>query len=298
MALCAAHAAAAQVDDDPYADQVVEYEAGSGATPGFTNSAAAVGSPERFTGEGIFPSVVSPFSPPFGPDEIVSIGAGGKLVVKFNTPVRNGPANPFGIDLIIFGNSGFIDGAFPVGVISGMFGEDAGTIDVSSDGSTWHRVRNVLPDTLFPTQGYLDGGPYDARPGQIPSDFKLPVDPALTLKDLMGMTHDQLRAVYGGSGGGVGIDLAGLPVTEISFVRVSSPPGSRASPEVDGFADARHPADFNHDGFVGPADLAQLLAAWGPVAPPLLSREEDLNHDAAVGPFDLALLLSSWTTSP
>ncbi|MCH8852298.1 MAG: hypothetical protein IID41_06545 [Planctomycetes bacterium] len=54
-----------------------------------------------------------------------------------------------------------------------------------------------------------------------------------------------------------------------------------------------NPADFNHDGQVGPFDLATLLAAWGPCVdcedcPP------DLHGDCEVGPADLAMLLGSW----
>ena len=50
------------------------------------------------------------------------------------------------------------------------------------------------------------------------------------------------------------------------------------------------PADFDQDGVVGPADLAQLLAAWGkcPGCP------QDLTGDGQVGPADLAQLLATW----
>jgi hypothetical protein len=51
------------------------------------------------------------------------------------------------------------------------------------------------------------------------------------------------------------------------------------------------PADFNGDGAVNAADLAILLAAWGPchACPP------DLDSDGTVGAGDLAILLSRWT---
>ena len=48
-------------------------------------------------------------------------------------------------------------------------------------------------------------------------------------------------------------------------------------------------ADLNCDGFVGAADLSQLLAAWGD------SGAGDLDGDGAVGAADLALLLASWS---
>ena len=60
--------------DDPFADQWIAYEPGENAAKGFTDPQTSLGSPERFTGEGIFPGVVSAFNPAFGTDEIVSIG--------------------------------------------------------------------------------------------------------------------------------------------------------------------------------------------------------------------------------
>lgn len=50
------------------------------------------------------------------------------------------------------------------------------------------------------------------------------------------------------------------------------------------------PADLNGDGMVGPADLASLLAAWGPNP----GHPADFNFDGIVGPADLAQLLAAW----
>ena len=50
--------------DDPFADSVLAYDAGSNPAPGYTDPSSALGSPERFTGERVFPGVVSPFNPP------------------------------------------------------------------------------------------------------------------------------------------------------------------------------------------------------------------------------------------
>jgi hypothetical protein len=51
------------------------------------------------------------------------------------------------------------------------------------------------------------------------------------------------------------------------------------------------PGDFDDDGAVGPADLASLLAAWGPCAGACL---EDLDLSGDVGPADLAAMLANW----
>lgn len=53
------------------------------------------------------------------------------------------------------------------------------------------------------------------------------------------------------------------------------------------------PADLDGDGRVGGADLAMLLAAWGPVA---ASAAADFDANGVVGAEDLAVLLAEWTT--
>lgn len=51
--------------------------------------------------------------------------------------------------------------------------------------------------------------------------------------------------------------------------------------------------DLNHDGAVGPIDLAIFLAEWGAAGGCPLA---DLDGDSVVGASDLAILLASWTT--
>jgi hypothetical protein len=226
---------AAVAADDPFADEVVDFDAGVGGVEGYDNPLTVLGMPERFTGEGVFPSVVSPFSPPYGLDEIVSIGTGGWVIVRFDEPVVDHPGNPFGIDLLIFSNTGFIDSSWPNGVVGGVFSADGGVVEVSADGEHWEAVNGVAADGLFPTLGYLDSGPYDNEPGMIESDFTQPVDPVITIDDLLGLSHSEVVNLYAGSGGGAGIDLAGTGLKAISFVRIANP--GDLSVEIDAFAD-------------------------------------------------------------
>lgn len=284
--------------DDPYADVVIDYDPGDNPAPGYTNPASVPGAPERFTGEGIFPSVVSPFSPPYGLDEIVSIGANGSLVVRFDTPVTDDPANPGGVDLLVFGNSGFIDASFPGGVVGGVFGDDGGMLEVSADCVNWVLIRLVEPDGLMPTLGYLDAGPYDAVPGVIESDFTRP-PPRVRLGELLGLDLQELLAIYDGSGGGACVDLAGSGLAAITCVRLSNSgdPGVTPAIEIDALADVAPapgmPADLDRDGAVGITDLLILLAAWGACDRPCPA---DLDGSGAVAIGDLLILLASWTT--
>ena len=50
--------------------------------------------------------------------------------------------------------------------------------------------------------------------------------------------------------------------------------------------------DLNSDGVVNGADLANLLAAWGPATP---GAPEDLNDDGVINGADLATLLANWS---
>lgn len=277
--------------ESPFATTVVSYSAGIGAQTGFTNPSTALGAPERFTGEGLIPGCVTPFQPAFRPNEIVSLGVGGTLTLAFDHPVENDPQNPFGIDLLIFGNAFFTDASAGFGVVAGLAAE-GGTIAVSPDGVTWTTVPNVSAEGLFPTLGYLDAAPYAVTPGSIESDFLRPVDPSFTMADLVGLDHAQLIEIYDGSGGGAGIDIGALGLSSIRFVRISGPATSGFSPEIDAVADvAPTPpsADFDNDGSVGASDLAALLAAWGSASP-----REDLDRDGSVGAGDLSTLLALW----
>src|SRR5436189_1179811 len=117
-----------------FASGVISYNPGSGFSPNFTNSSAALGAPASGSG-------ITPFAPPFSTSQIVSIGAGGSLTLQFNSPILNSPADPFGIDFLIFGNSFFVvtSGSGSTAQTSGgIFTSSLSTrVEVSSDGLSW-----------------------------------------------------------------------------------------------------------------------------------------------------------------
>ena len=242
VVVSAASASFAAVSDDPFADRVVSYTPGTGVAAGFDDPTTALGAPTRFTSPNSpFGGATTPFQGAFGDDEVVTVGEGGSLTVAFDTAVTNDALNPFGIDLLIFGNQAFFDADFPNGVAGAPFADAGGVIEVSADGINFIEVPNVTPEGGFPTLGFLDptapltfGG--TVADGTIPSDFTKPVDPSF---DLTGLTLDQILAGYDGSGGGLGIDIGALGLDEISYVRITNPFGSGGTPEVDAFADVR-----------------------------------------------------------
>jgi hypothetical protein len=185
-----------------FADAVVQYTPGSGVQAAYTDAAAALGEPSRATG-GAFPGPVDPFSPPYLPEQVVSLGAGGSLTLRFDTPIQNDPSNPFGLDFIVFGNAGFIitNGDFTGGGITdgSLFGANEGMTRVlaSSDGENFFELTPSLAPVLdgpFPTDGA--------------GDFHIALDPALRSGDFAGKDMAGIRALYRGSAGGAAYDLA------------------------------------------------------------------------------------------
>ncbi|MBL9031588.1 MAG: hypothetical protein JNM80_07755 [Phycisphaerae bacterium] len=220
----------------PYGAAVVAYTPGAGATPGYTNPASALGEPSRFIADPNFPGAVTPFNAPYLPEQVVSIGAGGSLTLAFEQPVLDDPMNPFGIDLLVFGNSFFFD-PITFEPIARAISADGGTVEVSADGQTWFLVPGAQADGLFPTLGYVDvTDPYSSPAGVVPTDFTRPVDPGFAW---LGADLATLVAGYNGSGGGAGIDLASVGLASASFVRLSlaAGGGGAGNIEIDAVSD-------------------------------------------------------------
>jgi len=235
---------------DPWADNVIEYIPGTGilndfvaGTP-FDDASTALGEPTRFTSDDAnFGGATTPLQSAFRNDEIVSIGYGGSLTVSFDEPVTDDPDNPYGIDLLIFGNS-FLFGSFfgpapdfsflPDATVGGVAAE-GGKVELSDDGINFVTVTNVDADGLYPTYAYTDLlDPFPTTAGSIPTNFTKPVNPAL---DVVDKTFAEVLADYNGSGGGAGIDIGAWGFSQITFVRLSNSLNATSVPEVDAFAD-------------------------------------------------------------
>jgi hypothetical protein len=215
-----------------YAVQVVSYN--QGTTPAFDFSssmpynlaATALGSPERFTGEGVFPGAVTPFNPPFLRDEIVSIGEGGQLTLRLsNYAIPQAGAPEIGI----FSNPGLIDTNYPngqVGPSASTFGADSAVVEVSGDGVSWTSLNSNAPEAFdIPTNGYTDRpDPYSAVAGSTPSDFQKPF--AGSLNDFSGLKYynaggGDILGLLAGSGGGKWLDISGTGLSQVGFIRFS-----------------------------------------------------------------------------
>ena len=216
-----------------FADAVLSYSTGTGFASGFTNASVALGAPT---------SGVNPFSPAFRNTQLVSLGSGGSLTVQFFTPILNDPGHPYGLDFLIFGNSGFIitNGNFSGGGITdgSLFGNNTGAtrVWVSQDDLTYYQLNPQLApnvDGLFPTDST--------------GDFHLPVNPALTGADFAGKDLAGIRSLYGGSDGGTGFDISwgqdlngnSVFLDSISYIRIDVPSGKS---EIDAISSVPEPS--------------------------------------------------------
>lgn len=246
-------ATAAIANASPWASAVSSYTPGAAPAAGFSDANAALGAPERFTGEsefgGAFQSNVTLFNPVFGTDEAVSIGEGGQLTLELSTPATNDASHLYGVDLIVFGNAGFISATYPdasTDATASLFGAGGATIEVSADGVNFFAIPNWTADGLFPTQGYLDVDAFSDTPGLVPTNFLKPVNPALTLADFNGLTYAQALALYEGSGGGTPIDISAAGLSTVTHVRFSVPDdfnvATSFAAEIDAVATVPEPA--------------------------------------------------------
>lgn len=221
-----------------YADNVISYNPGSGFAAGFTDATTSLGAPSRINP---FGDAVDPFNSPYGQTQLVSVGVGGSLTVQFLTPISNNPNNRYGLDFMIFGNTGFVitnatDTNFNfIGTPAtdgSLYGNNPGTtrVAVSADGINYYALNPSLApvvDGIFPTDGA--------------ADFSQPVNPSLQPANFAGKTLDGIRALYAGSGGGTGFDIAwaqdsnsnAVNLSSISYVRVSVLSGKS---EIDSFS--------------------------------------------------------------
>ena len=226
---------------------------------------------------------------------ITTIDPGEYIVVKFDHKVMDYPLNPYGQDLIVFGNSAIdmvgdqqaSDSSNMNALLltaSGIF--DEVLVSVSQDGQNWHSfdpVAGPWADDLYPTQAYL-WDHENAKWTDQEMDFTRPVDPNLSLADFNGISAADAIDLYDGSGGGTPFDLKDLPDYDqlvadpntgyrwIKFIRLEGGEGQFAiGGQVDAVADVAvcgdpsHPfpaGDITKDCRVDMRDLAILAGSW------------------------------------
>ena len=202
---------------------------------------------------------------PSGAALLTQIKSGGAITVKLGRPVYDDPANPYGIDFIVYGNSFFgagnVSGAVGDGTDlntatlgAGFYGH-ATTVSVSPDNVNWFTYSNT--PALFPENAFRWDGANAAWTEELFNPNK-PVNPAV----LAGLTGGGPVAAaldqFQGAAGGTGFDLHGSGFPWIQYVRVQ--PGPGVSTVVDAVA-AVSPATVGDALSLVPANLPAGLAS-------------------------------------
>ncbi len=247
LPLLALFAVAAQADS-PFATSVVS-ATGFTAGASYSDPTALLGSPStRFGGPGTtYLERTKLVEGQYGTDAagdplITRIGATQSVTVTFDHDIVDDPANPYGIDFIVFGNSFFVGNGFAddstnlntFGLTGDVFGVGE-QVSVSPDDINWYTYTNPLANTLFPTNAYQ----WDRTSASWTDnllDFTKPVNPSLTAASFAGKSAADAIDMYGGSAGGAGFDLAPSGFSSIRYIRVTGIAGSPAG-VIDGFAD-------------------------------------------------------------
>lgn len=265
--------------DTPYGFAVVA----SDVVPGpYGNVEAALGRPATLNpGWDAFPATpIVPCSPAWEASALVTLetasdeDVGGSITIAFDHPVRDDPANPFGLDFIVFGNafhtlggSEFWTGTEDPATVrfaSDTLAAEPGLVEVSQDGETWFAFSDgPWADGFAPTISHLyDTNAPDASLfgdyavtnrwwGEL-ADATKPVDPALSSADFFGHSLAECVRLYNGSAGGTGFDIADfdLPVDAqgrkwIRFVRITTrEPGDET--DIDAVSDVAPAPAFDN----------------------------------------------------
>ncbi|MCH7526191.1 MAG: hypothetical protein IID39_02025, partial [Planctomycetes bacterium] len=241
---------------DPWADAVVDASENYTGAELYDDPESVLGEPsttfyDPFAGAQFIVSLVAgPFnlSEPDGEKLITTINADQFIKVRFDEPVEDDPFNPFGVDLLVFGNA-FLAGvggvtpetdmdSYTITNPAGILAEPI-TVAVSPSGvgdptthpQEWYVYADgPYADALYPTNAFRwdrDAGDWGEA-----LDFTKPVDPNIELQGFSGLAAADAIALYGRSGGGTGFDLAETGFEAIQFVYLTGTGG-----EIDALAD-------------------------------------------------------------
>ncbi len=242
----------------PYATEVVSATVTTSITL-YDDPASALGKPTTWIsgsdvgGVGMAASMAYPAwnTDPDGNELLVTLSPGDQITVTFDHDIVDDPLNPYGIDFIVFGNdlywgSGMVYSNTDMDeytISSGTGWSDPGVVSVAQyiDGP-WYTFEAgpYFDTTTYPTQAFAWDSENDTWGEEL--DWTKPVNPDLDpTEDFAGLSVAEVIALYDGSAGGTGYDLAdlndlyGVELDWIRYIRVESNGTSR--PEVDGFAD-------------------------------------------------------------
>ena len=186
--------------------------------------------------------VEAPFNTaPDGGKIITKINSGGQITVNMGRKIYDDPNNPYGIDLIIYGNSFFSAAGYSGSIgdgtdlnaatLGGGFYGHATTVSVSQDGVNWFTFTNTR--SLFPDNAYRWDASNDSWTDEQMNPTK-PVNPFIYTNNFNGQTVAGGLNQFVGAAGGSGYDLKASGLPWIQYIRVQ--PGAGTYTVIDAIA--------------------------------------------------------------
>jgi len=316
-------------DANDFATEVIDYVEGVGVIEDvfssgnwYNNPDSAIGRPTidttgDFTAAAPWEAVtVVPVYGALRYYELVSVGLGGRLILKFNHRVQANKANPYGLDFIVFGN------AFPIiggstnwyqtsnpstfYINSGSGNNEPGLVSVSQDGIVWYAFTNdtaysgdpnylinsnaedgPFADDFAPTLGRvydLNNPDVNAFAGNLywgrATNPTLPMDPNLYYDDYHNKTMAQICTFYyGESAGGRGFDIDKLDL----------PADPNTGLKWIRYVRIDNPADSGHTPEIDAVADVSGCGDWKHPFP-----DGDISENCTVGYEDIEMLSQYW----
>jgi len=292
-------------DENDFAGEVISYNAGLGAGY-YILPASALGRPREDTDYlGALRPIV-PVYPQWLHGDIVTIGVGGSLTLKFNHKVADDENNPYGYDFIIFGNSmtaliGGIDWQYgdpqQAILLNGLVNSEIGLVSVSQEGCVWFTFeQGPYADTFAPTLGrvYEPNDPNQSYVGwnnlwwgQL-TDPTLPLDPNVRGEDFAGKSLAELCLSYGKSAGGTAFDLKSLSSEDYNALETDPQTGKKWIQYIIIECTSTNPSA----GVLPEIDAVSDVSCCGDYKRPFPAG--DLNKNCSINPQDLMIMTIYW----
>jgi len=161
-------------------------------------------------------------------DVIAEISSGGQITVNMGRKIYDDPNNPYGVDLIVYGNSFFSASGYSgsevndftdLGIAklsSGIYGHST-TVSVSQDGTNWYAFNNI--PLIYPDNAYRWDDTNHSWTDEQMNPTK-PLNPYVNTNNFGGQSVASGLDQFIGAAGGTGFDLKASGLPWIQYVRV------------------------------------------------------------------------------
>jgi hypothetical protein len=199
---------------------------------------------------------------PAGSNILAVIESGGQITVQMGRKIYADLHHPYGVDLIVYGNSFFSGVSGTSGTISDNTDLSTATltssarfahpavVSVSQDGINWFTFTNITP--VFPDEAYRWDDTNASWTAEQMNPNK-PLNPYLYTNNFAGETVAGTLDQFTGASGGSGYSLSQFGLPWIQYVRIQPPSGNEAV--IDAIA-AADPAVTGDALSIAPDDIA------------------------------------------